>query len=106
MSNPAHRYLKGVLIMSVQVNVNELFLALIAKEMVACGETRQIVPSVNRWEIESMLFVGGNKETAKAAITKFLQEGWRAPAISIFAKHQARARQFLWSFPPASSHHT
>ncbi len=84
--------------MSVQVNVNELFLELIAKEMVACGETRQIVPSVNRWEIECMLFVGGNKERAKAGITKFLQEVWRAQGIRFYVKHKARPGQFWCSF--------
>ena len=84
--------------MSVQVDVNALFMDLVGSRMVACGETKQVVPSGNKWTVECWLYHPGNKEDAKAGITQFLQQAWRASEIRFFQKHGARPGQFWVSF--------
>lgn len=80
--------------MSVQVDVNALFVEYVAKEMVACGETRKVGDGLTRWIIECILFKPGNKERAKNGITKFLQEAWHATDIKFTTKHGCKPGQF------------
>jgi len=84
--------------MSVQVDVNALFVELVAKENVACGETKQVVGTLNDWTIECSLYKPGNKERAKSGLTAFLQQAWNAENIKFFQEHSAPAHKFWCRF--------
>lgn len=84
--------------MSVQVDVNARFVELVAKEMVACGECKQVIGSNDLWTIECMLHEGGNKEKAKAGIQAFITEVWDARDVSFFVKHGSRPGKFWVKF--------
>jgi hypothetical protein len=84
--------------MSVEVDVRRLFVELVASENVACAETYQIVGSRNMWRVECMLYRGGNKEKAKAGLTKFLQQAWGAEDIKFTVAKGSKPGQFCCTF--------
>ena len=84
--------------MSAQVDVNALFLELVAKEMVACGETKHVERSLTDWCIECVLFKPGNKDRAKSGITRFLQEAWHASNIRFATRIGCKPGQFWVTF--------
>jgi len=84
--------------MSVQVDINALFVELVAKNMVACGETRQLPGSVNMWRIACMLFKGGNKEAAKQGLSDILRQAWGAEDIKFTVPKSGKPGQFDCTF--------
>lgn len=84
--------------MSVQKNVNELYMDLVGKQMCACGEVRHVENSLTKWTMECQLYKPGNKEKAKDGIRQFLQECWEAEEIKFFTKHGSKPGQFWVSF--------
>jgi hypothetical protein len=84
--------------MSVQVDVNALFVELVAKEMIGCGETKQVIGYDNQWTIACTEYEGANRERYKAGLASFLQQVWRATEIVFYTKHGAKPGQFWVRF--------
>jgi len=84
--------------MSVQIDVSKLFVELVAKEMVACGEVKWMPGHANRWRVDCTLYRPGNKERAKAAIADFLRQAWSADDIKFNTKKGASPWNFCVTF--------
>jgi len=84
--------------MSVQVDVSALFVKLVAKQNVACGETRQLPGAKNMWRISCMLFHGANKEAAKEGLASFLRQAWDAEDIKFTIPKGGKPGQFDCTF--------